>query len=271
MNNDTYPRFDADSFIGSKSDIKVMHRKANKCPLHWHDYFEFEIITAGHGIHILNGKEYEISEGSAYLIFPTDFHEVSVKSPISLYNISFRENMLDEKVLLKLLSQTTNKVQQLSEDIYDKMVSVAKLLKSECESNDLYSKILLEYLLHFYSDMSISHSSKSEQLSGIKKAMIYMELHFREKLTLTQIAEQAGFNPSYFSVLFKKITGGTYLTRLNNLRLEYACTLLLSGCTVSYACFESGFTSMSNFYTSFKKKYKISPSEYAAKNRRQAK
>ena len=58
------------------------------------------------------------------------------------------------------------------------------------------------------------------------------------------------------------------MQRLNNLRLEYAASLLSNTYSVSYACFESGFGSFSNFFTSFKKKYGVSPKEYAKAKRR---
>jgi quercetin dioxygenase-like cupin family protein len=34
-------------------------------PPHWHDYLEWELITAGRGTHTYNGKSYPISRGSA--------------------------------------------------------------------------------------------------------------------------------------------------------------------------------------------------------------
>ena len=104
---------------------------------------------------------------------------------------------------------------------------------------------------------------RTEQLSGIKRALLYLEVHFKERIDLETLAREAGFHPMYFSSIFKKATGESYVQRLNHLRLEYAATLLANHYSVSYACFESGFGSFSNFFTSFKKKYGISPKEYA--------
>ena len=84
-----------------------------------------------------------------------------------------------------------------------------------------------------------------------------------ENIGALALAKEAGFHAMYFSSIFKRATGESYVQRLNHLRLEYAATLLANNYSVSYACFESGFGSLSNFFTAFKKKYGMGPREYA--------
>ena len=98
--------------------------------------------------------------------------------------------------------------------------------------------------------------------SEMQRAIIYLETHFRESPSLKEISEYVGFNPTYFSELFKKVTGVTYTTRLNQLRIAYAKSLLTQGLSVSEACYACGFGSLSNFQHIFKKSTDTSPSEY---------
>ena len=44
--------------------------------LHWHDYFELEIILEGHGKHHFNDSVYDLHPGNAYIVTPIDFHSV---------------------------------------------------------------------------------------------------------------------------------------------------------------------------------------------------
>lgn len=243
------------------SDIEVMPRKLKSYPLHWHDFFEIEVITAGSGIHVLNGREYEICVGSAYLLKPTDYHELRCGGEITAVNVSFRESMLGEADLMSILHLGENRHVMLEGDRLDAMITAVRLLEIECRTNGEYRRQMLEYLVHFFVDRRSRRFNK-QQLSGINKALLYMEFHFREPITLGIIAREAGFNPNYFSELFKATTGESFTERLNSLRLEYACTLLANDHSVSYACFESGFGSLSNFFTAFKKKYGVCPSEY---------
>ena len=101
-----------------------------------------------------------------------------------------------------------------------------------------------------------------EHSRGIKRAIIYMALHFREQIRLSDIAAAAGYNPSYFSRLFKKTTGEGYTEHLTKLRIAHSKMLLSAGHSVSDAGALSGFASRTAFLDSFCRTVGICPSEY---------
>lgn len=231
-------------------------------PLHWHDYFEIEVITHGRGTHILNGKEYPIFAGSAYLLKPTDYHEIRGEEELEIHSVIFGEEMLSGAMLLSVLHSEGRKSKRFEGEELKTVLMATELLGRESERGGEYQRQLLEYLVHFFAE-SRGAGLSPQQLSGINKALVYLEFHFREPISLSTLAREAGFNPTYFSEIFKATTGETYSQKLNSLRLEYACTLLSNNYSVSYACFESGFGSLSNFFTAFKKRYGVSPREYS--------
>lgn len=255
-------RLNADLFLHDNICTRVSDRTVKNFPLHWHDYFEIEVVLSGKGKHTLNGKDYAVSRGSAFLIRPTDFHQFSADEEIKILNITFNEKVLNEMYLVHLAYSKRCWVFDFDDETFERIQMTMKLLQEE--SGTVYEKQLLEYLLHFFIDED-SAAFNEERLGGVYKAIIYLDLHFRKDITLAKLAQRAGFTPTYFSEIFKKITGETYIHRLNHLRLEYACTLLSKGCSVSYACFESGFGSLSNFFTAFKKEYHISPRQFSQK------
>lgn len=257
-----YPRLRAETYLKEGTDISVTEKEVTGFFLHWHDYFEIEIVMDGEGIHCLNGKEYPLSRGSAYALGPNDFHSIRTDSSIVLRNITFRENMLSEEMLLRFAYSDKRLYRTFNEKEYEAAELAAALLVREIDERGQYGRQFLEYILHFFVDMD-SQKPTAQQIKGINKALVYLELHFREALTLSEVAAEAGFHPTYFCEMFKRVMGETYNQKLNRLRLEYAAMLLGSGCSVSYACFESGFGSLSNFFTAFKKKYGKSPKEYA--------
>ena len=147
----------------------------------------------------------------------------------------------------------------------ERLLMAVTLLLHEWHTDGNCQKQLFEYILEYFFRSNTSRDSgkgHSEQLSGIQKAILYMEVHFREKITLPALAQQAGLHPNYFSELFRKVTGKTYIEKLNQLRIDYACVLLRNGFAVSNACFSSGFGSLSNFLATFKARFGISPNEY---------
>ncbi|MBR2460015.1 MAG: helix-turn-helix domain-containing protein [Clostridia bacterium] len=233
---------------------------------HWHDYFEIEILTEGELIHTLNGVPRELSAKSAYIVTPTDFHLVRPKTKAELWNISFSEDAISEKRFCSLMSVDRPSHFQLDGETATRVSTLAELISAEAEREDGgCSKELLECLLTVIfrsGDTQLPQNPSSDQLSGIKKAILYLELHFRESPSLNQVAEQAGFHPHYLSELFKKVTGQSYTERLNALRIGCAKTMLSSGFSVTESCYRSGFGSLSNFLLVFKKQTGVSPDEY---------
>lgn len=93
--------------------------------------------------------------------------------------------------------------------------------------------------------------------------LIYISEHFREELSLSEIAKEFGYHPSYLSRMFRQtfsITFGRYLTML---RLREVVLLLRAGNkSITECAMESGFGSMRSFYRSFHDEFGCTPSEY---------
>ena len=261
------PRLMTGDKIGNRH-IAVEKHISLDYPLHWHNYFEIEIIIDGTGSYIFNGTTYSIRKGDVYLLTPVDFHAIEASSPVELINISFDEMWLSENMRTFLYTTDFTKMRRFDIHDYERLLMTAELLRHECETDAPCINQLLEYLLsRFILQDTKQYDSVANQahLTGIKKAVAYIELHFREKVTLQRLSAISGYNPTYFSELFRKFTGETYIERLISLRINYAKALLARGLSVSDACFESGFGSLSNFLSVFKAKCGMPPSEYRKK------
>ena len=93
-------------------------------------------------------------------------------------------------------------------------------------------------------------------------AMNYLYTHFRERLTVEEIAEVCGYTPNYFSRLFHSLTGRSYTDFLNALRVNHAIMLLRSTKqSVTEIAFGCGFSSLSNFYRAFREQTGRIPTE----------
>ncbi|MBQ7986126.1 MAG: helix-turn-helix domain-containing protein [Clostridia bacterium] len=240
-------------------------------PLHWHSYFELEIILSGSGKYIINDVAYDICENNVFLLTPTDFHYLEVDGTVELLNISFDEEMIDEKDIVSLVFPETKKAYIFNQDEHERIVKAGELLNHEYVIGGNCQKQILQYVLNCIFRKNEPHHSSylgDGYYHGIKKAIVYMQMHFKEKITLEALAKEAGYHPTYFSELFKSSTGENYISSLNKLRVGYARTLLANGFSVSDSCFLSGFGSLSNFGDIFKKYCNMSPSEYAKASRK---
>ena len=73
--------------------------------MHWHDCYEIDIVLAGSGETICNGKSFPIKRGLISLLAPTDFHEYRTEETLELINIKFDEAEIDYELFSTFLSR----------------------------------------------------------------------------------------------------------------------------------------------------------------------
>ncbi|WP_116127340.1 helix-turn-helix domain-containing protein [Lewinella sp. IMCC34183] len=92
--------------------------------------------------------------------------------------------------------------------------------------------------------------------------------NFDRDITLDEIAGVASMTVPAFCRYFKKTTGKTFVTYLNDFRIVYACKLLADDhSTVQNVAFDSGFNSVSQFNRAFKKHTGMTATEYRSNYR----
>ncbi len=93
----------------------------------------------------------------------------------------------------------------------------------------------------------------------------FLEEHFKENISLCEIAEKANLTPHAFCRYFKISTGKTFVSYLNELRIREACKLLgdRHDC-ISMIAYDSGFNSIANFNRVFRNVLGISPKIYSS-------
>ena len=84
-----------------------------------------------------------------------------------------------------------------------------------------------------------------------------------EDLSLSEIADQAGFNASYLSRLFKMETGKGFVQYLREVRLEHAARMLRdTNLTIERISKRVGFQDEKYFRRTFKQELGLTPSEF---------
>lgn len=98
---------------------------------------------------------------------------------------------------------------------------------------------------------------------NIIKTIYFMNDHLGDKLSVTDMAKEAGLSRFHFCRIFRKFTGMSPKKFLNKLRLERAKLLLRdTDRIVSDVAGEVGFEDLSNFIRYFKKYTGYTPSAY---------
>ena len=233
-------------------------------PLHSHDYYEVEIIIDGEAEHYLNAETYDIKKGSAYILGPASFHSYNIKRPLKLFCMNFDGSVIPEKLFFKMATLGSGKQIEIKPERLDDIIKLSELLIKETRrknggaSVELCASILAMLLEE--ADEGLVSPEKFDV--GMQRALIYLNSHFHESPSLSEVAREAGYHPNYFSEMFTACFGQTFSSRLNDLKTDYAKVLLRSGLSVTETCFRSGFRSMSSFLTVFKDKTGIPPKKY---------
>jgi len=104
------------------------------------------------------------------------------------------------------------------------------------------------------------NKSETERLNDIYN---YTMSNFKQKISLEEIASTACLSVNSFCRYFKSQTQKTYSQFLTEIRIGYACKLLIENrLTISKICLESGFNNFSNFNRYFKMLTGQCPLEY---------
>ncbi|QIK70657.1 response regulator [Erysipelothrix sp. HDW6C] len=101
------------------------------------------------------------------------------------------------------------------------------------------------------------------EVKPIRIAKQYIQDHYQEALSLTQVSEHINLNSSYFSQLFKQEEGKNFTEYLLEVRMNQA-KLLIESTQMSIAdiCVYVGYSDPKHFTKNFKKYTGLKPSEY---------
>jgi AraC-like DNA-binding protein len=236
--------------------------------VHWHDYYELSLVLSGTASHVVNGSSRTIGRGSAFLLSPADFHALRVvgSEPLTCYNAVIDSSVM-ERQLAAIGSPAIDGFPWHADDFLEAERDFRRL-RSELEERRLGSDRVTDALVgclvvelarrRDVEDAQRPPPGPDEDLRG---AVLYIDRHFREPLTLADAAAQAHLSPNYFSERFHQFTGTSFQLYLQERRLRFARSLLGStSLTVTEVCHAAGFNSPSHFGRAFRRRYGMAPS-----------
>lgn len=234
--------------------------------LHWHNFYELELVLSGQGEQLYNGTTYPLTRGCLYIMSPADTHSyLTSESPICLYHLSVNAERLSSTILSQLWAD--RKPIMVGEKDILRLSTLFELLIEECDRSDAQAetteKHILELLFTITLRLLSENVSDSHNKTALHKAIAYMQANFTRPLPLAETAAVIGLNRTYFSSVFTKQMGRGYNQYLTNLRIEYAKRLLRgSMLSINEICYECGFSNISTFLQAFRKTTTITPTEY---------
>ena len=94
---------------------------------------------------------------------------------------------------------------------------------------------------------------------------IVQERYMEADISLDEVCAVLGVSNSYFSSVFKKEAGKSFISYLTDYRMDIAAEMILNTTEKSYTIAEKvGYLDANYFSYVFKKKFGVSPSKYRA-------
>ncbi|TXK77030.1 helix-turn-helix domain-containing protein [Paenibacillus sp. N3.4] len=128
------------------------------------------------------------------------------------------------------------------------------------------TSLFMEFI---YMVMKETQEQTHDAERGMERTFDYLKLHYMKMISLELLSHMAGFSPSYYSRLFKRIKGVSPTTYITKLRIDRAKELLV----LSHSSFQDiaqsvGYNEESYFSRMFKKETGHSPANYLKLHRK---
>jgi AraC-like DNA-binding protein len=247
-------------------------------PIHCHPEYEINLVMNTSGTRVVGDYEEEFDGLDIVMTGPYVPHvwrsepEVNHVITIQFSRDILNFEMMSKRLFLPIRQMLMDSVRGLhfygpdAERIKDEILELTRMQGFATATkflnilNFMASATRNILVDHRYESESLVNSSKSRRIS---KACRFIEENISQKITLADVASLVNMSESAFSHFFKKKTGISFITYVNNLRVAKACDLLAStSLSASEICYDCGFNNKSNFIRIFAKRKNMTPIEY---------
>lgn len=236
----------------------------------WHENIELLYCIQGKGYIYCNREQFSFTKGDVFVVNANSLHYVGSENNI-LYSCLIIDNSFFESNGLPIsclyfqnhihndrftsqFEQTRQAFNTLSEGeeyaVSDVRYAVLGLCRLLCR----------DYVIPPPTGLISSANTH------VKNALNYIRTHIASPLSLQEIGNAVGISKYHLAREFKSYTGKTIVEMINLIRCNEAKALIESGMSVSAAARSCGFENLSYFTRTFKKHYKILPSQISGKS-----
>lgn len=190
------------------------------------DIYIVECCSSGYGSVVVNGTEFPVGPGDCYVLFPGDtvLHTADRVHPRSGAWCAVDGRIFGQVLSrLRISSQSPFAPREAFDEIYGYLQEMITARQARDPGADLRCSGLVYGML----GALLRHApSLTDPHCWVQKAVGIMETRYSEPLSVRAIADGVGLDRSYFSTLFKDVTGETPHAYLTSLRIRKACSLL---------------------------------------------
>ena len=228
-------------------------------PPHLHNSFEFITDISGEMTVTVDDKIYKLNSGESILIFPNQLHSLSGDRSKHMLCI------FSSELVKAYYRKVSNKIPENNKVLLHSFF--IDLLDNMTDGSPVIEKKGLLYSICAQFDKIARYENRNKYYDNILHEIFeFVENNYTKSCSLTELSEKTGYSYSYLSRCFKKITGISYNSYVNECRIRNACYLLdNTDYSILRCALESGYESLRSFNRNFLNLMGITPGEYRTK------
>ncbi|HOP98174.1 MAG TPA: AraC family transcriptional regulator [Verrucomicrobiota bacterium] len=238
---------------------------------HHHSELELNLIARGTGVYLLGKRKFEIRRGDLLWLFPAQEHVLIEESPdFEMWIAVFKPRAVrrvavdaDARVLRRA-NPPGEYCRRLPRQSHARLESLFAEIVGAQDRPGFFNAGLAYALLCSWHNFQQSHDVPVHDVHPAVEKAARLIRDNTNRLTLSELARQAGLSPSRLSRLFKQQTGVALVDFRNRQRIETFLELYGAGQRMKLmdAALEAGFGSYPQFHRVFKRVMGCSPGQY---------
>lgn len=238
-----------------------------------HDFVKVLYVIAGNGTVHVADQSYDVESRDMVVVLPGRKNRIedSPNAPISVYVLCLHRSLLgfDPQVLAALPLGLLTRQAHFSQRIERRL---RRLLYQQLQDNPLTPLAMVSNGLEI---LSLIANHRGEAIDGLADLsqepgademvayIRHLDTHFYEATTIDDASNRIGIPRRRFTQLFRGVTGQTWLSYVQDLRVNHACRLLeTTDRPITSIAFECGFAELSTFYRAFRKMRGATPTAW---------
>jgi len=263
-----------------EDDFRIFHiidRQKKEFNFHYHDFNKIIIFISGRVNYLIEGRSYELKPYDIVLVNAGEIHKPTILDNSAYERIiiyvstqflqKYSENDYNLNYCFERAKKENSGVLRVpsveKSKLYQVCLELEHSFSDQAFAKELYQKILfLEFMIQLNRTAiinNINYLDSVNENSKLLKIITYINEHLTEDITIDKIAEHFYLSRYYLMHYFKAETGYTIGNYITEKRLMLAKDLVRKGCTVTEACYQSGFKNYSTFSRAFKKVFNTLP------------
>lgn len=215
-------------------------------------YYDLTMVTYGELSYVINGEHIVLKAGDVMLL-PPGTQRARTELSDAVHYISFNF-YTDETIDLPIL---------MHDAVTNEILSLFKAFTPHHLSGEKRAREKASNIIGYILEVLMIVNEQASQNLHILKAIDYINSHLAETISLSDLAAFLHLSREYTASLFKKETGMTVSSFINEQKLARACDLLRdkekSLVTIAQAL---GYENYGYFSRIFKKRYGVSPAKF---------